>query len=143
MNFFEKELQKIVRLGVPVSDPKYVGSACYGNLGGDLRIKLQFVSQGTHDHYEALKATVINSNEGSVDSITISLADVIGTPGMKHPTSGAVLKPHIWNYNDKVDWYSYYPNPKDYKSLCDAVSDYCSVFQVHEMDQGMQMSQQL
>jgi len=32
MNFFEKELQKIVNLGVPITDQKYVGSACYGRL---------------------------------------------------------------------------------------------------------------
>ena len=143
MNFYESELQRIVRLGVPVSDPKYVGGACYGNLGGDLRLKLQFITQGTHVHYEALKATVINRNDGPVDSAVFNLADVIGTPGMKHPTSGTALKPHIWEDSGNPKWYSYHPNARDYKALCDTVSDYCSVFQAQDMDQGMQMSQQL
>ena len=143
MSFFENELQKIVCLGVPVSDPKYVGGAFYGNLGANLRLKLQFITQGTHAHYEAIKATVIKRNDGPVDSAVFNLADVIGTPGMKRPTSGTALRPHIWEYNDRLDWYSYHPNAKDYKALCDTVSDYCSVFQTQDMDQGMQMSQQL
>ena len=143
MNFFENELQKIVRLGVPVSDQKYVGGACYGNLGSDLRLKLQFITQGTHAHYEAIRATIIKRNDSPVDSTVIDLADVIGSADMKHPTSGTALKPHIWEYNGKPDWYGYHPNAKDYKAICDTVSDYCSVFQSQDMGQGMQLSQQL
>jgi len=144
MNFFESELHKIVQPGVPFTDPTYSGSACFGTLGENLRVKLQFVTCGTSEHYEAIKATIINRNEGPVDSVVIKLGDVMGNNQMRHPTSGTELSPHIWKYNDKLEWYGYKPSPPDYFALTEAVSDYCSVFRSQEMgDQGMKMNQQL
>jgi len=144
MNFFENELQKIVRLGVPFTDPKYVGGACYGRLDDDLIIKLQFNTSNTYQRYEGIKATVINRNDGPVDSAVFLFADVLGRKRVDNPDLRNEIIPYARTYNGKTEWYAYQPTPQDYKQLCGAVSDYCGVFQAQEMGgQGMRMSQQL
>ena len=77
MNFFENELRKIVKPGVPFTDPTYLGSACFGTLDENLRVKFQFVTCGTSEHYEALKATIINRNEDPVDSVVIKMSSFV------------------------------------------------------------------
>jgi len=142
MNFFENELQKIVRLGVPFTDPKYAGGACYGRLDENLRIKLQFTTRDTYQQYEGIKATVINRNDGPVDSTVFWFSDVLGRTKSINPYTDQ-KGPYAWTYNGKTEWYAYQPTPRDYKQLCEAVSDYCEVFQTQEQGQGMQMSRQL
>ncbi len=142
MNFFEQELQKIVTLGVPVTEPKYVGGACYGRLDHNLRIKLQFSTLGHADHYEAIKATVFNRIDGPVDSAVFRFSDVLGKKQVSNPNFSDGIMPYAWAYADKPEWYVYKPTAQDYKQLCAAVSDYCDIFQTQRMaDQGMQMDQ--
>jgi hypothetical protein len=143
MNFFEKELQKMVNLGIPVTSPKYVGGACYGKLDDDLRIKLQFVTLGHAEHYEAIKATVINRVDGPVDSAIFRFSDVLGKKQVSNPNFTDGITPYAWAYYGKIDWYVYRPTAQDYKQLFTAVNDYCGIFQTQQMaDRGMQMSQQ-
>lgn len=143
MNFFEEELQKIVNLGIPITDPKFVGGTFYGRLDDDLRIKLQFSTLGHADHYEAIKATVINRVEGPVDSALFRFLDVLGRKQVSNPNFRDGVVPYAWKYCDKTEWYVYKPTEQDYKQLCAAVSDYCDIFQSQKMaDRGMQMSQQ-
>ncbi len=144
MNFFEKELQKIVSLGVPISDSKYVGSACYGRLDDALRVKLQFTTLGISGHYEAIKATVINRNDGPVDSAIFRFSDVLGRKQVDNPNFKNGIMPYAWAYDGKTEWYVYHPTEQDYKKLCAEVSNYCDIFQFQKLtDHGMQMSQQL
>ena len=144
MNFFESELQKIMRCGAPFSDPKYVGGACYGRLDENLRIKLQFVTQDTYQKYEGIKATVINKNDGPVDSTVLWFADILGRKQVANPNFRDGVNPYAWTNNGKTVWYVYQPNQQDYERLCGAVSDYCGIFQSQEMGgQGMRMSPQL
>lgn len=143
MNFYERELQKIVSLGVPITNPKYVGGACYGRLDDDLRIKLQFSTLGYADHYEAIKATVINRVDGPIDSALFRFSDVLGKKQVSNPNFRDSIMPCAWAYDGKTEWYVYKPTEQDYKQLCAAVSDYCDIFQSQKMaDHGIQMSQQ-
>lgn len=142
MNFFEQELQKIVRCGVPISNPKYAGGACYGQLDDHLRIKLQLITRDTHQQYEGIKATVINRNDGPVDSTVFWFLDVLGRTKSVNPYTDQ-RGPYAWTYSGKTEWYAYHPNQQDYKQLCESVSDYCGVFMDQEMEQGMAMSRQL
>ena len=64
MNYFEQELRRVEAACGGISNPVFAGRACYGDLGGDNRVKLQFVTLGYADHYEALKATVLNIRHG-------------------------------------------------------------------------------
>ena len=51
MNTFEKELKKIFAGCGSITNPTFVGSACYGDIGPDLKAKIKFVSMGIHNQF--------------------------------------------------------------------------------------------
>ena len=125
MNFFEQELRRITSACSGVINPTFAGRACYGDLGGDNRVKLEFVTQGTFDTYEALKATVLNRSDGKVDSLLFRFSDVWGK---KHDRGYDGGIPHIWTNDHKTEWYVYRPTDMDIKKLATEVGAYLSVF---------------
>jgi len=125
MNFFEQELRRITNACNGVINPTFVGRAYYGDLGGDNRVKLEFVTQGTHERYEALKATILNRLEGEVDSLLFRFSDVWGKKHDKGYNGGI---PHIWTNDRKSEWYVYRPNETDIKQLATELGAYLSVF---------------
>jgi len=125
MSFFERELQRIADVCKNITNPTFAGRACYGDLGGDNRVKLQFVTLGRSDHYEALKATVLNRTEGEVDSLLFRFEDIWGKKHNKGYNGGI---PHIWTNDRKADWYAYTPTAADIKVLATEVSAYLHVF---------------
>ena len=134
MNFFEQELQKIVSRNKQIRNPTFVGSACYGQLSDDLRVKLQFTTLGTSQKYEGIKATILNRKDGSVDQAVFRFSDILGMKQVNSPSYSRRLTPYAWTYDGKTDWYAYHPNQVDYKRLCSEIDAYCSVFQAHEME---------
>ena len=46
-------------------------------IGEDLRAKVQFVYTNTHAKYDALRLTIINRHEGTVDSETFKFKDTM------------------------------------------------------------------
>jgi len=78
MNFFEQELRKLVGQSNALSDPRYIGRACYGRVSDNIRAKLGFITMGTYEKYEALKTTLINNTEGEIDCNIIRFLDVWG-----------------------------------------------------------------
>lgn len=127
MNFFENELKKICGSCDTLSDKRYVGRACLGRIDENITAKIEFVTLGVADQYTALRASVINRNEGKIDSVTIRLKDVMAAPN-----------PHIWDDYGKIEWYGYKPTAEDYKNLSESVDSYLEAFApVEEM--GMKM----
>ncbi|MGE4354664.1 MAG: hypothetical protein AB7D36_11350, partial [Oscillospiraceae bacterium] len=126
MNFFEKELRNILDSNYYTADVKVVGRAYYASIGKNLRLKAEFVTMGTADHYEGIKATVINRNDGPVDSLTLRFADVLGGKTTSKVSNDNL--PYAWTYNEKTEWYTYEPTPRDYEILSDALNDYIEVF---------------
>jgi len=129
MNFFEQELRRIANACIEITNPVFAGRACYGELGGDNRVKLQFVTQGTMERYEAVKATVLNRADGEVDSLLFRFSD---TWGKKHinnnPNFREGLIPYVWTYNGKSEWYAYRPNNTDINKLAAELGVYLGVF---------------
>ena len=125
MNFFEQELRRIVGACDGISNPTFVGRACFADLGGDNRVKLQFVTLGTHEQYEALKATVLNRSDGEVDSLLFRFSDTWGKK-FDHGYKDGI--PHIWTYNGKTEWYAYRPSDADIKKLAAEAGAYLAVF---------------
>jgi hypothetical protein len=125
MNYFEQELRRVAKACDGITNPTFAGRACYGELGGDNRAKLQFVAMGTHEKYEALKATILNRSDGEVDSLLFRFGDVWG-----NKTVGGLYNapPRIWTYQSESEWYSYYPTDADIKQLAEEVGAYLAVF---------------
>ena len=130
MTFYEQELRKLFADGTVIGSPKFTGRACLGTLGKDLRARVQFVTSGHADHYDAISVTVLNRTDGVVDKLRLRLKDILGVkqvPGNPNFRNG--VDPHIWDDYGKVSWYVYHPTRQDYEILSDAVSDYLEVFQ--------------
>lgn len=132
MNFFEQELTKAVGQSSVLKNGKCIARAVYGEIGSDIRAKIEFVTLGTMDKYEGVKLSVINRREGVIDTAVLSLKDVWG---MQRVTNMArEIEPHIWTYNGVYEWYGFTPKMKDYDKLTAAIDRYLSVFQ----DMGME-----
>ena len=78
MTFYEQELRKLFADGTVIGSPTFAGRACLGTLGKDLRARVQFVTSGHADHYDAISVTVLNRTDGVVDKLRLRLKDILG-----------------------------------------------------------------
>ena len=139
MTFFEQELRKIV--GAEYPDATFVGRACYVRLSDMNRAKIQFISTGIASHYDALRLTVLNRQEGEVDNLLLRFSDLLGKKMVNNPNFRDGVIPHIWDDYGKADWYVYHPNSRDYQKLTDAVTDYLEVFHKQSQTADQQCQQ--
>lgn len=141
MTFFEQELQKIFGKGMGLSDLRIVGNACYGRLSGDIRMKANFATGRVADQYEMLKITVLNRNEGPIDSMALHFSDLWGRKKVNNPNFRDGIYPYIWKDGRDAEWYVYKPNEADYRQLSRAASEYLDVFRepVQEQQIGQSM----
>lgn len=136
-DFFEQEFKKLFADDTDFMDKRFIGNACYGRLDNNIRIKIRFTTCGVTDHYEALKVTLLNRNEGEIDNMTLHFRDLWGIKKTGNPNFREGISPHIWRCREKTEWYVYQPNKDNYQKLTDAVRMYVETFQ--EPIQGQQM----
>lgn len=141
MTFFEQELRGIVGDAYP--DATFVGRACYVRLSDMNRAKLQFISTNIAGHYDALRLTILNRNEGQVDALTLRFSDLLGKKQVSNPNFRDGVEPYIWDDHGKASWYVYHPNSRDYQKLTDAVTDYLEVFQEQTQTADQQWQQSM
>ena len=140
MNFFEKELRKIVE---PISaDATYVGTFCFVPLGENNRAKINFATSGISDHYDTMQIKIINKNDGELDCVRLRLSDLLGPV----QSNNSFLKNsgyHIWKDGSTYDWYGARPKAAGYSAIAETIKSYVELFrdQVQEtsMQQGMTM----
>lgn len=128
MNHFEQELRKLFGNDTSIIDKRFVGRAFFGKLSDNLRVRIEFATLSTADHYEAIKATVINRNDGPVDILTLRFSDLFGKKTVSNPNFRDGIVPHLWRYGDKIEWYVYQPTKADYDRISGALNDYLNVF---------------
>ena len=128
MTFFEQELKKILHSNY--LEATFVGRACYVRLNDVNRARIQFTTCGTADHYEALQLTILNRNDGQIDTLRLRFADVWGKGQINNPHISQNV-PYAWTYNGKTEWYAYHPSQNDYAALAEAVESYLGVFMEH------------
>ena len=115
MTTFRRELKRIVGRQHP--DAEYVGDICFIPVGDDYRAKLQFVTCGSNNRYEALQLTLLNQLEGAVGTALFRFTDLFGCSDVR-------MKPFIWHYGDQTQWYNFRPNQIDYEILGKTVDAY-------------------
>ena len=120
---FERELRKLFDGDALFADTKFVGKCCYGKLTDTVNVKAQFVTRGTAKHYEALKLTLINRNEGEIDSVSLSFKDIWGRKQVNNSNFPNGIEPQLWEYNRALEWDAYYTSPIDFEVLQNTVDD--------------------
>jgi hypothetical protein len=134
MNYFEQELRNLFGNDAAISDKRFVGRAFFGKLTGSLRVRVEFVTMGVADHYDAIKATIINRNDGPVDSVTLRFSDLLGKKTVSNPNFKYGVTPYIWKYGEEIDWYVYKPNKADYDRISEAINDYLDVYREPKLE---------
>ena len=137
ITFFEKEMRKLFQQGLSFPETVFAGRTCYGKLEEDIRVRMEFATEGVADHYSALKVTLLNRKEGPIDSMLLRFSEVLGKKPTTNPNFREGIVPHIWKNGDTFAWYVYQPKAADYKTLADAVGSYTAMFQKEEMSQDM------
>ena len=141
---FQNDLNKIFGNDSIFDNTRFVGRACYGSLGADLKASAQFVSLHISNQYDALKINIINRTEGAIDSVTIRFKELWGNKFTNNPNFREGVSPHLWLDGDKLEWYVYTPTNTDFQELREAVSEYTELFREQTMEQqkgdGMQMT---
>ena len=127
LTFFEQELRKIV--GPRYPEATYVGRACYVRLDEMKRAKIQFTTCGIADHYEALQLSILNRNDGEVDTLRLRFADIWGKGQ------------YVWTDRGSTEWYARHPSGSDYRQLTEAVGNYLDIFQDQVQTAGQQWQQ--
>ena len=125
------------------ADAKFVGKCCYGKLTDTVNVKAQFVTRGIAKHYEALKITLINRNEGEIDSVSLSFKDIWGKKQVNNPNFSNGINPYLWEYNGELEWYVYQPSPRDFEILQNTANEYLEVFREPIQTVSNGMSQQM
>ncbi len=75
---FEQELRNLFGDGTIVHKPVFIGRTCFGTLGGDLRVRIEFDDPAVLRNYDSLSVKVINRLSGLVDHIDLPIVDLIG-----------------------------------------------------------------
>ena len=132
MNFLEQELRKIV--GDQYPSATFVGRACYVRLNEMNRVKIRFISTEISNHYNALRLTILNRQEGEVDNLLLRFSDLLGKKMTSNPNFPSGITPHIWDDNCKLSRYVYQTSTQDYQTLADTPSD--NIQNLTEMDQN-------
>ena len=113
MTVYEQELRKLFEHSDLVDRPQFSGRVCVGDLGKDLRVRVEFLSTHISSQYDAIRLTVLNRTEGVVDRTLLRFQDVWGkkqVPNNPNFRSGVI--PHLWDDYGKVEWYAYHPLPR-------------------------------
>ena len=126
MNFFEQELRRFTGKTTAFEPCKalYAGRACFIPLSGNRRARLEFVTSGVADHYDALQVTILSTTDGKIDCLRFRFKDFFAP--QKGGGSG-IYCPHIWVNYGKAEWYVA-PTTAEIAGLAQAAHDYVMLF---------------
>ena len=135
MNFFERELRRLVDACETITEPVFTGRACYCNSKGYDLLKLEFVSMSEDNaEYESLRVSVINRNVGEVDVLVFRFRDIWGFDNTKGVESE---NRHITNHLTSIytdtkgaEWGAYKPTDEDFKQLACEIDTYIKFFEL-------------
>lgn len=133
MNFYEQQLKSMFpELDTKSGDTVFAGKAMLSVISDDLRAKVEFVTGRVAGQYEGLRLSIINKNEGVIDSQSFMFHEIIGMKG-----SARDRKPHVWDDNGKADWFGYTPTEAELTKIGAKVEDY--IWMYADQDLGMHM----
>ena len=121
MTYFEHELKEIFGESENFSaDTIFSGKSMITDIGGDLRAKVQFISTGIANHYNGLRLSIINRQQGEIDCEVFLFRDIIG---LKNG-----YDPHIWDDSGNAEWYSFHPTMQEYEKIQSKVEEYIVMY---------------
>ncbi|MBO4999393.1 MAG: hypothetical protein J6C58_01015 [Bacteroidaceae bacterium] len=133
MNFYEKQLKRMFPdFDTQSGDTIFAGKSMLSIISDDLRAKVEFMTGRVAGQYEGLRLSIINKNEGVIDSQSFMFYEIIG---MKGPEKDR--KPHVWDDNGQASWFVYEPTDAELESIGSKVEEYVWLYADHDL--GIQM----
>lgn len=121
-------MQKLC-ISIPyLQNPTFIGKTMMAKLDDDLRVKISFVTCGTHEKYEALQVRIINRTDGEVDSQRFKFRDLL--------SRGRTLA--IEDNGSGPTWGLQKPVQSDYTKIIAALHNYIAMY-APEMEQEPDM----
>ncbi len=127
----EKELRRIFGDSELLGNAVFCGKMLLGKLDDDVRAKIEFINTHISKHYDALRVTILNRTEGSVDVSLFKFVDIIGVKNG--------YAPYFWDAENFNKWYGFTPTAKDYALISNTVHDYMSMFIDQDIAYEMRM----
>ena len=124
MTFFAKELKHIAEYSEYIYQEKYAGNTLVFALTENITARIDFATTMIANQYNVVQIKLINKAEGVIDTLRLTLSDVIGK---KRAVFGEVA-PHIWKDGNNVDWYGYHLKVNDYIAIAQEIDNYLSCF---------------
>lgn len=126
---FEHEMQMFFgESNLLSTDTLFSGKTMVSKIGEKLRAKVEFISTHVSSEYDALKLSIINREEGVVDSKTFKFADIIGRKNDRNP--------HIWDSEGNARWHLYRPTAKEFEKIQGAVEGYIEMYADQELTEN-------
>ena len=133
MNFYEQQLKNMFpELDTKSGDTVFAGKAMLSVISDDLRAKVEFVTGRIAGQYEGLRLSIINKNEGVIDSQSFMFHEIIGMKG-----SARDRKPLVWDDNGNANLFGYVPTTSELTKIGSKVEDY--IWMYADQDLGMHM----
>ena len=134
MNGHERHLRSFFDTSKALTNKKYVGRCLYGMVSDTVRAKIKFTDRRISNDYDCLSISLITSDEGKIDQVSINFHDEWGNKRI----NGNPIKPYLWENDGKLDWYGFDPTPDEMRQITSAVDDYLGVFQDQNLSQAEQ-----
>ncbi len=135
MNFYEQEMRRMLDNNNLLTDVKFSGKMMVGKLDDEKVFKAEFITTHTHDHYDAIKASIINKNNGVVDSHVFRFSEIVGMYSRGNGLGD--IEPYMWSYNAKPEWYTPISNPQK-AEIGNTVLEYGEIYQDTQYALNMQ-----
>lgn len=121
MNFFEQELRKIFWGDDTIGSPFYVDGVCFGTLGRDYLVQVEFAGSNTsEDLCDMLRIVVAHRTTGELGTMEISLKNILGDKAI----CNVFRETDKWYWIETATWNLYHPTWEDRRRLRDAVKSW-------------------
>lgn len=122
MNFFEGQFRKMLWGSDMICSPFYVDGVCFGTLGRDHLVQMEFIASQDEFQFDELEIVVVNRAGGQQKTFNIRLKDVLEDKAICRTLIKAGT-PYLWFDVGTNDHVSYEPTWEDWGLLQEAVRD--------------------
>lgn len=119
MNFFEGQFRKMLWGSDIILSPFYVDGVCFGTLGRDHLVQMQFLVSENGYLFDVLEIVVVRRADGQQNTFKLQLKDILGGKVI----FGGVPRDTASHWFDVDNWIEYDFTWEDWRRLQEAVKD--------------------
>lgn len=135
MDFYEQEMQKMFGENQCLQKTEFVGKTMLAMLDDRKLLKVEFINTAAANHYNAVRVSIIDKENGVMDKQIMKFSEIIGTYKLR--SSSESIQPFMWDDGERSEWYVPITNAQKAK-IAEKVISYAEMFQDQSYDLSMQ-----